>query len=656
MLLVSSFVGLLAILFSLFLIHQIRLNPLKSGRMAEVSRMIRRGSYVFLTRQMRVIFLLAGAISLWLILFGSGLEAVAFFWLGIIVIGLSNLFGIFVSSETNPRAAETAETSLGLCFQKTLTGGRAISFFALGLGLLGLILVCWRSTSPFLMLYYVFGASLMAFFTRLGGGIYTKSADIGADLTGKLEEGLPEDDHNNPAVIADQVGDNVGDLAGATADLVESYLSSIVAAMILGWLSLGKDGLIFPLCLAALSLLTSFVGWFAMKFKSSEKSDSAREIKNIKRMIRQGRLAATALFLISSFVVSIRYGGSGIYFWPVLVGTIIGLLTGALANQYTSPEGKMVARTAEASRQGSTAVISESIYSGLRGIFLPSLMVASAIFFSYKIAGFYGVALTAIGVLGALAIEVAISCFGPMIDNAGGTVRIVKANNSAKTNTEILDSLGNGLAAVGKSFAIVAATFTVLAWLSLYLKLTLSEGVPFLDPLVLIGLFLGGSLTFLFCALILRSVNLGSKLIMEESRRQFQKKEEPEETNVSTDYEAIIKLAANHSLKRLIGPGLMALVFPLLIGWLAGPETMGGVLAGSLVTAFPLALFMSYSGAIWDNAKKKVEKREDNISARQAALVGDLIGDPLKDAMAPALNILIKLMGVVTLIFVSLFI
>jgi len=656
MLLVSSFVGLLAILFSLFLIYQISLNPLKSGKVVEVSRMIRRGSYVFLTRQMKAIFLLAGVISLWLILFGSGLWAIAFFWLGIIVIGLSNLFGVFVSSETNPRAAETAETSMGLCFQKTLTGGRTISFFALGSGLLGLILVCWLSSSPFLMLYYVFGASLMAFFTRLGGGIYTKSADIGADLTGKLEEGLPEDDHNNPAVLADQVGDNVGDLAGATADLVESYLSSIVAAMILGWLSLGKDGLIFPLCLAALSLLASFIGWFAMKFKNSGEIDSTEEIKNIKRMIRQGRLVAVVLFLASSFVVSIRYGGSCIYFWPVLVGAIIGLLIGALSNQYTSPEGKMVERTAEASRQDSAAVISEGIYNGFMGIFLPSLVVASTIFFSYKIAGFYGVALAAIGVLGTLAIEMAISCFGPMIDNVSGTVRIVKANNSAKTNTETLDSFGNGLAAVGKSFAIVAATFTVLAWLSLYLKLTLSEGVPFLDPSVLIGLFLGGSLTFLFCALILRSVNLGSKLIIEESRRQFQKKEDRGEGNISTDYEAIVKLAANHSLKRLIGPGLIALVFPLLVGWLVGPETMGGVLAGSLVTAFPLALFMSYSGAIWDNAKKKIEKTEDNISARRAALAGDLIGDPLKDAIAPALNILIKLMSVITLIFVSLFI
>ncbi len=655
MLLVSLLAGLLVVLFSLFLIHQIRLNPLESKEIDGISKIIKQGSYAFLIRQFKVIFLLIATISLGLLLFGSGLWAIVFFWLGAILIGLSNLFDIFVSSETNSRAAKIAEGNLRPCFRMALTGGQSISFFAIGLGLLGLVLVYWLSPSPFAMLYYVFGASLMAFFTRLGGGIYTKSADIGADLSGKLEKGLPEDDQSNPAVIADQVGDNVGDLAGATSDLVESYLSSIVAAMILGWLSLGKDGLIFPICLAALGLLVSFVSSFAFRLKGLGESDAIKEMKNIKKMLRQRRSLAVILFLISAAVISVRYGNGWLYFWPILVGTIIGLLIGALSSQYTSSDGEMVKRTAEASQQDSAAVFSEGIYNGFVGIFLPSLAVASTIFFSYKIAGFYGVALAAVGTLSTLAIEMTISCFGPMIDNVGGMVRFVKANDSARANTEILDSFGNGLAAVGKSFTIVAAAFTVLAWLSLYLRLTLSEGVAFLNPSVLVGLFLGGSLTFLFCALVLRSVGLGSKLIIEESRRQFKEKKLEEGDN-SADYSTIIKLAANHSLKRLVGPGFIALLFPLLAGWIMGPEVMGGVLAGSLITAFPLALFMSYSGAIWDNAKKKVEGARSDVSARQAAIAGDLIGDPLKDAIAPALNILIKLMGVVTLIFVSLFI
>lgn len=654
MFLVSLLAGILAIVFSVFLIFQIKGVSPESEEVLKFGQLIKQGARIFLVRQFRAVALLATIVALFIAVFGGQAQEVWLFVVGLLIAAGAALFAVFVSAETSVRTAEAAKSDFKKSFQIALTGGQAVSLFVIGFGLLGLVVAYHWAAEPLSLIYYVFGVSLIAFFTRIGGGIYTKSADIGADSSGKLEENIPEDDRRNPAVLADQVGDNVGDLAGTSSDLLETFLSSVVAAMVLGSF-IGKAYLTFPLWLAALSLLACFVGNFLIRLPKEELSE-AEEARSVERAIGRGKLLAAGLFLICAAVVSLRCFDQWQYFLIVLIGLLAGLSIGALSGRYTMPGGRMVSRVVSASRQGPASVISEGMYAGLVSAFIPALIVSMTIFFAYYLGGFYGVAIGAVGVLGTLVIELTADAFGPMVDNAGGIVQTLQLGQAARQRTETLDSIGNSMAAVGKSFAITAAAFTVVAWLSIYLRQTLADSVSFLNSSILAGLLLGASLTFLFCALIIRSVNVGAGQIVEESRRQFREMAGLKEGQTEADYHRPIKLAAGNALRGLIGPGILALLIPLLVGWWLGPETMGGILAGSLITAFPLALFMAHSGAIWDNAKKRVEAENDDSAACQAALAGDLVGDPFKDAAAPALNILIKLMGVITLIFVSLFI
>ncbi|HQO27462.1 MAG TPA: sodium-translocating pyrophosphatase [Candidatus Pacearchaeota archaeon] len=651
---VSLLVGILAVVFSVFLIFQIKKTPPQSEESLMFSRLIKQGAKVFLMRQFRAVALLALIITLFIAVFGGQAQEVWLFIIGLLVATGAALFAIFVSSETNIRTAEAAKDDFKESFQIALAGGQAVSLFVIGFGLFGLVVAYYWATEPLALIYYVFGVSLIAFFIRIGGGIYTKSADIAADSVGKLEENIPEDDCRNPAVLADQVGDNVGDLAGTSADLLESFLSSVVAAMILGSF-IGKAYLTFPLWLAALSLLACFIGSFLIRLPKEELREEA-EVRSVERAVGRGKLLAAGLFLACAAVISLRCFGQWQYFLIVLIGLLAGLAIGALSGRYTMPGGRMVSRVVSSSRQGAASVLSEGMYAGLISTFIPALIVSMTIFLAYHLGGFYGVAIGAVGVLGTLVIELTAGAFGPMVDNAGGIVQALKLGPAARKRTETLDSIGNSMAAVGKSFAITAAAFTAVAWLSIYLRQTLADSVSFLNPSILAGLLLGASLTFLFCALIIRSVNIGARQMIEESRRQLRETVGLKEGRAEADYRQPIKLATSNALRGLIGPGVIALLIPLSVGWWLGPETMGGILAGSLITAFPLALFMAHSGAIWDNAKKRVEAESDDIAAHQAALAGDLVGDPLKDAAAPALNILIKLIGVVTLIFVSLFV
>ncbi len=645
MIFASLLIGLLAIILSVFLWLYLDRDRVRSNRTAEISRLINQGSKIFLLRQMTTAWIIVAAVGLFLILWSDYLEAVWFFLIGAMVGGLAAIFGVLVSAKAGPRAAELAQTGFRESFRVAFSGGQAVSLFSIGLGLTGLVLVYHLSPEPFVLLYYVFGASLMAFLIRISGGIYTKSADIGADLVGKKEQGLPEDDFRNPAAIADQVGDRVGDLAGTAADLLETYLSSVVAAMILGWLTLGRAGFLFPLGLASLSLLAALIGGYTVRLIGPSDRNLVREAKRVRAGLRQGRLITFLLFLIGAAVLSVRYLNDWRYFLVVFIGALVGWLISAWSIFYTLPNGRVVGRVARSARHGPAAVVAEGMSAGLFGILGPAAMVSMALVSAYSLGGFYGIALTAIGLIGILTIELSANCFGPIADNAGGIVRAAGLGEEARSRTDGLDSIGNSLAAVGKGFAITAAAFTVLAWLAIYLKIVLAENLSFLDAWVLTGMFLGASLVFFFSALIVGSVNSGAKKMSDQIRGQMEEQ--------SNNYRGLILGAANRSLRGLIGPVFIALVGPVLIGWYLGPGAIGGILAGSLTAAFPLALFMAYSGAIWDNAKKQTEP---DGSAGSAVLVGDLVGDPLKDAAAPALNILIKLMGVVTLIFVFLFV
>lgn len=653
MFVVSLLAGILAIAFALFLTIQIKKTAIQSEKAVALQRSIQRETGLFFWRQFRVVIPLF-ILTAWLIgVFSNQTEAVWLFIGGLLVAAGAVFLAVFTSTETNVRTAEAATIDLKKSFHLALSGGQAVSLFVIGLGLLGLVLAYQLSADPLSLIFYVFGVSLIAFFVRIGGGIYTKSADLGADLVGKLDENIPEDDNRNPATLADQIGDNVGDLAGASSDLLETFLSSVVAAMILGSF-LGQNYLIFPLWLAVLSLLACFIGHFGI-WLPKETLPSGRETSLILKAIRRGKIIAAIVFIVSAAAISWQCFGSGSYLLIVLIGLLAGFLIGTLSGYYTMPEGRIVLRVASASDQGVSTVVSEGVAAGLMSSFVPGLIVSLAIFSSYYLGGFYGVAIAAVGVLGTLVIELTAGAFGPIVDNAGGMVQTLQWGKAARQRTEVLDSVGNSTAAAGKSFAITAAAFTVVAWLSIYLRQSLAESVSFLNSSILAGLILGATLTFIFCALIIRSVNYGAGQIVAESRRQFQKIGQAEQ-QAATDSSRPIKLATDNALRGLIGPGAIALLVPLLAGWWLGPETMGGILAGSLITALPLALFMIHSGAIWDNAKKRVESKSDKIAVRQAVLAGDLVGDPLKDAAAPALNILIKLMGVVTLIFVSLFV
>lgn len=653
MFVVSLLAGVLAIALALFLIVQIKKTAIQSEKAVVLQRSIQRETRLFFWRQFRVVVPLFILAALLIGIFSNQTEAVWLFIGGLIIAAGAVFLAVFTSTETNVRTAEAAAVDLKKSFQLALSGGQTVSLFVIGLGLLGLVLAYQFSDDPLSLIFYVFGVSLIAFFVRVGGGIYTKIADLGADSVGKLDKNIPEDDNRNPATLADQIGDNVGDLAGASTDLLETFLSSVVAAMILGSF-LGQNYLTFPLWLAVLSLLACFIGHFGVQL-SKEKLTSGREASLILQAIRRGKIIAAIVFIISAAAVSWHCFGGGAYLLIVLIGLLAGFLIGILSGYYTMPGGRTVLRVASASDQGASIVVSEGMAAGLISSFIPALIVSLAIFFSYYLGGFYGVAIAAVGALGTLVIELTADAFGPIVDNAGGMVQTLQLGKDARQRTEVLDSVGNSMAAAGKSFAITAAAFTVVAWLSIYLRQSLAESVSFLNSSILAGLILGAALTFIFCALIIRSVNSGASQVVAESRRQLQKIGLAEQ-QTTTDSSQPIKLATDNALRGLIGPGVIALLVPLLAGWWLGPETMGGILAGSLITAFPLALFMIHSGAIWDNAKKRVESDSDKVAVRQAALIGDLVGDPLKDAAAPALNILIKLMGVITLIFVSLFV
>jgi len=650
---ISFLIGLLAVSLSAFWIYQIKRTVVTTEKGIYLSGLINQGARFFLSRQFQVVFLIVIPITLIIGIWGEHRSAALLFLNGSLISILTAWGSVYIANKTNLRTAELAQNNLLGSLKMALYGGQAISLMSVGLGLLGLVASHQFFSEPILLIYYVFGLSLVAFFLRIGGGIYTKSADMGADLVGKIEKGIPEDARSNPLSLVDQIGDNVGDLAGAATDLQESYISALIIAMILGWLTLGSMGLAFPLCLGALSLLASLISSFLIHWPKVINKNSEKELKKIGRILNQNRIWSGGIFLIGALILSLHYFNNFYYFLIILTGLIAGRLIGFFSARLTRVEGRTVERVVLASQHGGAAVVLSGLKAGLSSVFWPSLIIVGTIFLAYRLGGFYGIALAAIGALGTLVIELAANCFGPIVDNAGGLVRMAGLTDSANQRAEKLDAIGNSLSAVGKSFAIVTAAFTVMAWISVYLRFTFNETILFLNSSVLIGLIMGATLVFLFSSLVLQSANKGAALMADEARRLIEDSvKEPKES-----YDQISRSLTSYSLKQSMKQGLIVLSLPLLAGWLMGPQIMGGLLAGSLITAFPLALLMSHSGTIWDNAKKRLESSDQiNSAAHQAVMVGDLIGDPLKDIMAPALNILIKLIGVITLVFVSLFV
>ena len=655
-------VGIVALLFAFMLSMKIKKQSPGNERMQEISSAIHEGAKAFLFAEYRILvfFILALFIAIgFAISRGSAIS----FLIGALFSIVAGYFGMSVATKANVRTAEAAskggmKKALSIAF----SGGAVMGMCVAGLGLFGIAAIYALTENADYLFGFSLGASSIALFARVGGGIYTKAADVGADLVGKVEAGIPEDDPRNPAVIADNVGDNVGDVAGMGADLFESYSGAIVSAVSLGFTafvgsSTKPQGVIFPLVISAVGVLASIVSTF---FVRGGVKDPHKALKGATYV--SSAIVAVATLTLSHFMLgTLRYGISAVS--GIVVGSLIGIIT----ELYTSDAHKAVQKIAQQSETGSATNIISGMAVGLRSTAFPILLICVGIFVSYFCcknisvgAGIYGVALAAVGMLSTTGVTVAVDAYGPIADNAGGIAEMSGLDHSVREITDKLDSVGNTTAAIGKGFAIGSAALTALALFFSYAQAVSLDvmGINILNYKVVIGLFIGGVLPFVFSAFTMDSVSKAAYKMIEEVRRQFREIPGILEGKAKPDYNSCVSISTTAALKEMIVPGLLAVLCPLLVGCILGVEALGGLLAGALVTGVILAIFMSNSGGAWDNAKKFIEGGVyggKGGTSHKAAVVGDTVGDPFKDTSGPSINILIKLMTIVALVFAKLF-